>query len=80
MGENKMQLKDEVKFLLGVRKKIDNLSTNKTDVDKTFMAILEDLKKQMQISNDAIEIMNELSAEIKVTVSKVQSSYTRTTC
>lgn len=75
-----MTLKDEVKFLLSVRKKIDNLSTNKTDVDKTFMAILEDLKKQMQISNDAIEIMNELSAEIKVTVTKVQSSYTRTTC
>lgn len=75
-----MTLKDEVKFLLSVRKKIDNLSSNKNDVDKTFMAILEDLKKQMQISNDAIEIMNELSAEIKVTVTKVQSSYTRTTC
>lgn len=55
-----MTLKEEIIFLISVRKKLENLSSIKTKIDSEFNKLIKELNEQLQISKDAIDIIESI--------------------
>lgn len=71
-----MDLKSEIIFLTGVYKKLETLNTTSSKVNSVFNELCNTLKTEMQISQDAVDIVYsifEVSNKPSVSIRKVES-------